>query len=343
MLRAESVSCQQSHANVQRYRLAFLKEVGDLLSAGADPNMSICVYDWNGRSIHKILGANNNAAFIEGHHGTFLDAGSMLAESTGLPIGTVFTPFVESVLRGDADMIVLLSRHGVKMRHLTAQFSLQPGTSMRNTEDLRYSVSLRCQLMRELILHTDVVSDYTARERMVCHFAGTLSLISTLSMSYGGHGILTESHQDRIKRKYSHSAAVSYQAIRLVTEKPTMLPALVDVTPISHIAVLINDWNLLSVALQIDQEALHETDEHCLSALHTAVGNTGSKACEHLVQLGADVNALYMIRITPLLDAVYFGNLGAARILLNGRAGSKPAAGIATQRPSLIKCYKQPG
>ncbi|KAH6613883.1 hypothetical protein C7974DRAFT_66245 [Boeremia exigua] len=287
--------------------------------------MTICTYQISETIAHRILGSEDMSDFIEG---TYTDiCGTAQASGEGTDIATlqgpelrsIITPFIRSVELGDIDMIVLLLRHGLRFSSLIAHFEVKIWVS--DSKEGFSSAVLRIQLVREFVSSFDISTDSSVCQWAVCHLTETLvSLKSHLNLSWKGHTFYDQLSK-RMQDRRMEFSAVPRQVIDLVKEQPHLLPALLIVTPLNHVAVSLDDRELLSIGAG---HVTQDCDFQGVTALHIAVGNVTSKMCEKLVKLGTDVNAMDILGITPLLEAVYFGHLAAVKLLLDTGAKLYP-------------------
>jgi hypothetical protein len=89
-------------------RRAFLDQVATLLQRGANPNITICVYEVGRRILHRVLDGDD----LQGFDRSLINTPD-LVHSNKAQLLWIRTPFLQSLLQNDIDIIVLFLRYGV--------------------------------------------------------------------------------------------------------------------------------------------------------------------------------------------------------------------------------------
>jgi hypothetical protein len=305
-------------------RKAFLDRVEVLLRKCADPFLTIGVYEVGKRVIHRILGAQYDDDPTRGRYGGLVNLGSTVDDETVYNplqkprLKSLLTPFFESIALGDFKLIALFLRYGMNAGNLTRNFKLSRW-GLVSEAWVPLSVSHKFQLIRYLAEDSNAMQDIFVQTWVLGQLLEILGLLNTYYVaSYHWKALVSTTLEEKIARLRARSVftAVPIQAIRLVENIPSLLTVLLDVRPVTHIAVALDNVSLLHAALADGHKAQH-TDWQQISTLHIAVSNTSSKMCQHLLSLGVDFDATDCFGITPLQEAVYWGHSGAVRMLLN--------------------------
>lgn len=186
------------------HRRAFLDRVEALLQNRADPNITICKYEVDGRPVYRILGREYEEKHVEGTYGKIYSKlgpgllGRAASKSSERPrLRSLVTPFLESIVENDAEMIVLFLRYGVNARDLVRNFLIDFRDSFENPSDL-ISVSSRFNSIRGFVENVDILQDTPLQTWLINDLLGTLRIIdSNLIVSYQGKDIF--STQFRLK------------------------------------------------------------------------------------------------------------------------------------------------
>lgn len=97
-------------------------------------------------------------------------------------------------------------------------------------------------------------------------------------------------------------------------QEPTVLASISRGVPTLLTAAMLDDLDLLCITLSKDPN-LSIADSYGATALHIAVASPTFRLGRYLINSGANIDAPDGSGITPLLEAVYFGNDAAVRAL----------------------------
>lgn len=166
----------------RRYGRAFREQVETLLQKGADPNMTIKVYEASWKVVQRVS-----------RHFPGMNR---------LSYPFLTTPFLESIALGDTEMMVLFLRHGVNALDLTRHFKI---VKLRNgISDFAglLSISHRFQSVRDFVTNVDIFQDKSLKTWLMEDIQWTLRIIhKDLDITYDGINIFSPILKLKINEK----------------------------------------------------------------------------------------------------------------------------------------------
>lgn len=177
-------------------RRAFLECVETHLQNRADPNMTICVYGVGKRILHRVLNDND----LQGFDLSFVDT-TDLVQSEKAQLLYILTPFLESLLQEDIDIIVLFLRHGVNARDLTRHFNVVKSCCGINNPAGLLSISHIFQSVRGFVKNVDILQDMSLQTWLIKDILRTLMIINKyLIITYNGRNMFNAALKAEVHR-----------------------------------------------------------------------------------------------------------------------------------------------
>lgn len=153
-------------------RKDFLKCVEIHLQKRADPSMTICVYGVGTRILHRVLNDYDLRSFDL----SFVDTLD-LVHSEKAKLLWILTPFLQSLLQEDIDMIVLFLRYGVNVRDLTRQYRVVADHGV-SAHLVFLSASLKFRSIRDIVKNVDISQNTTLQRRVINDILRTLGIVN---------------------------------------------------------------------------------------------------------------------------------------------------------------------
>lgn len=313
----------------------FLHEMHRLLTIGADPNVTVHIYEIDGKKLHRLAIGRIDAqtdffegSFIDcflGPRARQLNRDAIRLDMTDLRIEEFIistrTPLIDASYAKDST---------------TASVLIQFGACISTKNN--YFVSWR----RNPFMPAVKASDYETLDLLL----NTTDLLASEGSSVTSPmsqrvSPITSWLADCMRKALEIAAnsdsdfSIALLLIRHCAYDPfTYFPSYIPQRIITHTirhdialpAIRKQEIGMITVAfldhlelctLAIENNAdLKARDLQGLSALHLAVGNKNTEVCELLIKAGADINARDYYGMTPLLEATYYGNLEAVQLLL---------------------------
>lgn len=323
--------------------LEYFTTLRNLLKDGANSNIVICAHKFHDRTLHRLLHAEPHSDFFEDSFDSCLKDNLIAIgskskdEDVSQNLTELKTPFTIAAHRNDGETISILLENGVRLdkslEHIKKSWARQ-GFEWK-LDPFRFAVEQNdAALFRSTLKYTASKSVPTQEmiSRQLTRLMGqSLKIAEKHDHDFSVASLIHQSNAIKEYLRFPDSPTretidftikhnLAFRMLRQETGRD-ILPLVTFFDHQSLFDEIINSRKYL----QLMQKAPASI---CMTTLHIACGNLTTYPCKRLSAAAHFVNVKDIYGMSPLLEAVYYGNIEAVHLLLERGANAADVVNV---------------